>query len=234
MSTIFEYRSLLLEGLQATVLLTVLGLLLTVVIAFVAGLARLSRHWVLRAPAYVFVEVFRGTSMIVQLFWFYYALPQLGLQLTPVAAGVVVLGLNEGAYAAEVVRGTIASRPRGQTEACIALGLRPFQRMWRVLIPQAIPAMLPSFGNVFVDLLKATSLVSFVTVNELTFQALDIRNNTGETTAAFLTILVMYFVLAMAIALLTLWLERRFAIDRKKRTTLRKTLAGSGRGPVSA
>ncbi|MBA3990496.1 MAG: ectoine/hydroxyectoine ABC transporter permease subunit EhuC [Propionibacteriales bacterium] len=234
MSTVFEYRELFIQGLQATALLTVLGLLLTLVVAFTAGLARLSRHWVLRAPSYVFVEVFRGTSMIVQLFWFYYALPQLGLQLTPLFAGVLVLGLNEGAYAAEVVRGTIASRPRGQTEACIALGLSPAQRMRRVLIPQSIPAMLPSFGNVFVDLLKATSLVSFITVSELTFLALDVRNNTGETTAVFLTMLVIYFALAMAIAMLTLLLERRFAIDRKRRPSLRKALLGSGGGPVSA
>lgn len=217
MSSVTKYSDLLVQGLQMTVLVTVLGLLLTLVIAFVAGLARLSRHWVLRAPAYVFIEVFRGTSLFVQLFWFYYALPQLGLQLTPLFAGVLVLGLNEGAYAAEVVRGTIASRPKGQTEACIALGLGPAKRMRRVLIPQSIPAMLPSFGNVFVDLLKATSLVSFVAVNELTFVALDIRNNTADTVGPFLTILVIYFLLALVIALLTRWLEGRFAIDRTKR-----------------
>lgn len=233
MSGVTKYSDLLLQGLQTTVLVTVLGLVLTLVVAFVAGLARLSRHWVLRAPSYVFIEVFRGTSMIVQLFWFYFALPQIGLELTPLFAAVLVLGLNEGAYGAEVVRGTIASRPRGQTEACIALGLGPTQRMRRVLIPQSIPAMLPSFGNVFVDLLKATSLVSFVAVNELTFQALDIRNNTAETRGPFFTILVMYFVLAMLIALLTRLLESRFATDRTPRSmrTHEAVQGGSG-GPL--
>ncbi len=230
MSSVTKYSELIWQGLQTTVLVTVLGLLLTVLVAFVAGLARLSRHWVLRAPAYVFVEVFRGTSMIVQLFWFYFALPQLGFELTPLFAAVLVLGLNEGAYAAEVVRGTIASRPRGQTEACIALGLSPAQRMRRVLIPQSIPAMLPSFGNVFVDLLKATSLVSFVAVNELTFMALDIRNNTADTVGPFLTILVLYFVLAMAIAGFTSWLEGRFAIDRTPRPVRSYEVVHGGQG----
>ncbi|MEJ7629601.1 MAG: ectoine/hydroxyectoine ABC transporter permease subunit EhuC [Nocardioidaceae bacterium] len=232
MSSVSKYSELLVQGFETTVLVTVLGLLLTIVVAFTAGLARLSRHWVLRAPSYVFVEVFRGTSMIVQLFWFYYALPQLGLKLTPLFAGVLVLGLNEGSYAAEVVRGTISSRPRGQTEACIALGLGPVKRMWRVLIPQSIPAMLPSFGNVFVDLLKATSLVSFITINELTYQALDIRNNTADSTGPFLTILVLYFVLAMLIALLTRWLERRFATDRTPRSLRTYEVAHGGTGTV--
>ena len=168
--------------------------------------------------------------MIVQLFWFYYASPQLGFELMLLFAGVLVLGLNEGAYAAEVVRGTIASRPAGQTEACVALGIGPARRMWRVLLPQSIPAMLPSFGNVFVDLLKATSLVSFITINELTFQALDIRNNTADTRGPFLTILVLYFILAMLIAGLTRWLEKRFAADRTPRSVPAQQVAASSWG----
>ncbi len=215
MSALKEYWPELLGGLGMTVPITVLGLVLTIVVAFTAGLARLSRFWVVRTPAYLFIEVFRGTSLVVQLFWFFYALPFLGIEFTPIAAAVLVLGLNEGSYAAEIVRGTIVSRPKGQTEACIALGLSPGRRMRRVLIPQSIPAMLPSFGNVFVDLLKATALVSLVTISDLTFAAQTARNFTGETTVIFLTILAVYFALAMLLAWLTRFLERRFAIDRK-------------------
>jgi len=233
MSVVIEYAPLLGRGLLTTLLITMLGIALTLVVAFAAGLARLSRFWVLRAPAYVFIEVFRGTSMIVQLFWFFYALPFLGIEFTPIAAAVLVLGLNEGAYAAEVVRGAIVTRPTGQTEACIALGLSPAQRMRRVLLPQAIPAMLPPFGNVFVDLLKATSLVSLVTIVDLTFTAQSIRNETGETTAIFTVILVMYFILAMALSLLTRWLEGRFAIDRSGRPALTKPVIG-GQGAIPA
>jgi polar amino acid transport system permease protein len=215
MSALEEYWPQLLGGLGMTVLITVLGLVLTIIVAFAAGLARLSRLWVIRAPAYLFIEVFRGTSLVVQLFWFFYALPFLGIEFTPLTAAVLVLGLNEGSYAAEIVRGTILSRPRGQTEACIALGLSPGRRMRRVLIPQSIPAMLPSFGNVFVDLLKATALVSLVTISDLTFAAQTARNFSGETTIIFSTILLVYFALAMLLAGLTRFLEHRFAIDRK-------------------
>jgi len=231
MTVLVENADQLVEGLRMTLLITVLGLLLTVVVAFAAGLARLSQFWILRAPAYVFVEFFRGTSLPVQLFWVYFALPFLGIEFEAIAAAVLVLGLNEGAYAAEIVRGTIASRPKGQTEACIALGLSPGQRMRRILLPQSIPGMLPSFGNVFVDLLKATALVSTISVHDLTFNALTIRNYTNETVVVFLAILCVYFALALALAGLTRWLERRFALDRASAGS-RGTLFGGTQGAL--
>lgn len=215
MDVIFDNIPLLWQGLQVTLKVTLLASLLMVVVAFTAGLARLSSHRIVRAPAAIFVEVFRGTSLIVQMFWFFFALPLFGVQMTALMAGVLALGLNEGAYAAEIVRGTISSRPKGQTEACIALGIPPAKRMRRILIPQSIPAMLPPFGNVLVDLLKNTSLVSFVTVLDLTYQANFLRTNTGETTAIYLTLLVIYFLLSLLLSWLIRWLERRFAIDRK-------------------
>ncbi len=215
MNAIIDNADRLWEGLLVTLQVTALGAVLAVIVAFAAGIARLSQHLVIRAPAAVFVEVFRGTSLIVQMFWFFFALPLVGIQMSPLTAGVLALGLNEGAYAAEIVRGAISSRPKGQTEACIALSIPPAKRMRRILIPQSIPAMLPPFGNVLVDLLKNTSLVSLVTVLDLTYQATTIRTNTGETTEVLLTLLVMYFVLSMLLWLMMSWLERRFAIDRK-------------------
>jgi polar amino acid transport system permease protein len=217
MSEVITYAPLLLQGLLVTLLVTVLSAILAVVTAFVAGLARLSAHRWLRWPAGAFVEVFRGTSLLVQMFWFFFALPFFGIQLAPLAAAVLALGLNEGAYAAEIVRGAISSRAKGQTEACVALGMGRGLRMRRVLIPQAVPAMLPPFGNVLVDLLKNTSLVSLVTVADLTFRAQMVRSATGKTAAVFLTILVLYFVLALLLSLLMKWLERRFALDRQTR-----------------
>jgi polar amino acid transport system permease protein len=219
---IIEYAPLLWQGLLTTLLVTVLGGALCLVVAFAAGLARLSKHWFLRWPAGVFIEVFRGTSLLVQMFWLFFALPFFGIQLHPLTAAVLALGLNEGAYAAEVVRGAIASRAKGQTEACIALGMEPALRLRRIIIPQSIPAMLPPFGNVMVDLLKNTSLVSLVTVADLTFSAQMIRSTTGQTTAIFITILVMYFALSYLLTLLTSWLEKRFALDRKALTLQKK------------
>lgn len=222
MNAVIEYAPLLWQGLLTTLLVAVLSAALCLIVAFAAGLARLSSHRFLRWPAGVFIEVFRGTSLLVQMFWLFFALPFFGIQLHPLTAAVLALGLNQGAYAAEVVRGAIASRAKGQTEACIALGMGPALRLRRIIIPQSIPAMLPPFGNVMVDLLKNTSLVSLVTVADLTFRAQMIRSTTGETAAIFLTILVMYFVLSCLLALFTGWLERRFALDRKAIAAQRK------------
>lgn len=205
----------MMQGLGVTILVTVLGTILTLIVAFAAGLSGLSRFWFLRWPSSIFVELFRGTGLLVQMFWFFYALPFLGIQLSPLLAGVLALGLNEGAYAAEIVRGTIRSRPKGQTEAAIALGMGRGLRMRRILIPQSIPAMLPPFGNVMVDLLKNTSLVSLVTVSDLTWRAFNARTVTGATVELFLTILVLYYILSLLLGWLTRWLERKFALDRK-------------------
>lgn len=232
MAEILPYWSVFLHGLGVTVLVTILGGIVAVATAFAAGLARLSVHRFLRWPAYVFVEVFRGTSMLVQMFWFFFALPFFGIQLTPLAAAVLSVGLNEGAYAAEIVRGSILARPPGQDEACTALGMGRALRLRRILIPQSIPAMLPPFGNVMIDLLKATSLVSLVTVGELTFQAQTVRNTTAQTTAVFLTLLVLYFAMSSALSALTAWLERRFALDRSPRarrgSAMRLVKTGAG------
>jgi len=219
MSEFTSYAApLLFRGLLITLLVTVLGTVLAAVTAFTVGLARLSQHRVLRWPAGIFVEVFRGTSLVVQMFWLFFALPGFGIQLAPMAAAVLALGLNEGAYAAEIVRGTISSRAAGQNEACIALGMGRALRLRRVLIPQSIPAMLPPFGNVMVDLLKNTSLVSLVTVSDLTFRAGFVRNEMGHTTDVYLIILVIYFVLSQVISAFSKWLERRFALDRVTRS----------------
>lgn len=229
MEVVGEYFPLLLRGLGTTLLITLLGGVVTVLVAFAAGLARLSRFGWVRVPAVIFVEAFRGTSMLVQLFWFFYALPFLGIQLAPLTAAVLVLGLNEGAYASEVVRSSIKSLPRGQTEAGVALGLRPGQRMRRILIPQAVPIMLPPMGNVMVDLLKNTSLVSLITVLDLTFSAQLVRTTTGETAAVFTTILVMYFIASMVVTVITALLERRFALNRRDIPKVRWTAALTGR-----
>ena len=214
MNALWEYRSLLLDGLWLTVKVFVAGLALAVVVSFVLGVAGLSEHRWVRWPVVAWVEFWRGTSVLVQMFILFYVLPPFGLELTPFACAVLALGFNEGAYASEIVRGTIAARAKGQNEAGIALGMSKSLRMRRILIPQSIPAMLPPFGNVAVDTLKATSLVSLVTVGELTYQTQQVWKSEGHTVGIFTALLVMYFVLAMIVAGLMWLLERRFAVDR--------------------
>jgi polar amino acid transport system permease protein len=103
------------------------------------------------------------------MFWFYFALPHFGIVLPAFAVAVITMGLNYGAYASEIVRSSILAIPKGQTEAAIALNMTPRQRMWRVILPQAFRLMLPGFGNISIELLKGTALVSLITLNDLTY-----------------------------------------------------------------
>lgn len=204
----------LLDGVGVTVQLTLAGCALAIVAALLAGLGRVAHHRAPRAAAAVYVEVFRGTSALVQLFWFYFALPLLGLRLDAFTAGVLVLGLNTGAYGAEVVRGALQSVPRGQWEAATALGFSRRQALRRIALPQATLAMLPPAGNLLIELLKNTALVSMITLHELTFQAKILRDDTLRTVEVFGLILVLYFLLAQLIRWGMTHLERRLAHGR--------------------
>lgn len=205
------YLDLILQGALVTIKLTLMGSVLALIMAFLAGLGRLSRFFAVRALATVYIEFFRGTSIFVQLFWAYFVLPMLGFELTPLQAGVLALGLNVGAYAAEVVRGAVQSIGREQYEACTALNLSRWQGMRHVILPQAFLVMLPTFGNNAIELLKATSVVSLISLADLTFQAQVVRAQTGNTLVPFATILVIYFVLALLISWGTRSLERRLS-----------------------
>lgn len=203
------YLTLILMGAWVTVKLTLMGSALALVVAFIAGLGRISRHAWVRWLATAYIEFFRGTSIFVQLFWIYFVLPMTGAELTPMQAGVMALGLNVGAYGAEVVRGAILAVPRDQHEACVAVNLTRFQRMRHVILPQALPLMLPTFGNNAIELLKATSVVSLISLSDMTFQAQVVRSQTGSTLMPFVTILLLYFAMSSALSLGMRRLERR-------------------------
>ena len=205
------YIALILQGAVVTVQLTVMGSALALVMAFIAGLGRISRYMALRWLATAYIEFFRGTSIFVQLFFAYFVLPFMGVSLTPLQAGVLSLGLNVGAYGAEVVRGAILSVGKEQYEACVALNLSRWQCMRRVILPQALLVMLPTFGNNAIELLKATAIVSLVSLGDMTFQAQVVRAQTGNTLVPFATILVLYFAMAMVISTAMRWLERRMS-----------------------
>jgi polar amino acid transport system permease protein len=188
-----------------------MGSILALIVAFAAGLGRISRFAVVRWLATAYIEFFRGTSIFVQLFFAYFVLPFMGITLTPLQAGVLALGLNVGAYAAEVVRGAILSVGREQYEACVALNLSRWQCMRRVILPQALLVMLPTFGNNAIELLKATSVVSLISLADMTFQANIVRSQTGNTLIPFATILILYFLFALIISFGVRSLERRMA-----------------------
>ncbi|OKJ23575.1 amino acid ABC transporter permease [Streptomyces sp. CB00316] len=197
------------SGLWVTLQATVLGALLAGVLAFALGLMAGSRLLLARGFSRVVVEFFRGTSLYIQLFWLYYAMPLVtGYELDPVVCGVVAFGLNFGAYGAEVVRGAINSVPRAQYEAAIALNLSPFRRLRKVILPQAWVQMIPSFTNLLIQLLKATPLLWLISAADLMTVVQTLRDRTGETLTAYLTLLAAYFVLAYALTMLMNLLER--------------------------
>lgn len=202
----------LLGGLWVTILITLGGSLLAALCAFLAGLGCLYHDPIVRGFARVYIEVFRGTSALVQLFWFYFALPiLLGVRLDAVLVGVIVLGLNIGAYGAEVVRSSIEATPKGQLEAAVALNMTRWQTMRYVVLPQAIVRMLPPFGNLLIELLKSTALVSMITVTDLTRAGLFVRDDTLRTAEVFGMLLLIYFLLSLAIIAVMRLLERRFS-----------------------
>lgn len=178
-------------------------------IGLLAGLARLSRFRLLRWATTVYVEVFRGSSLLVQLYWAYFVLPLIGVRISAVVAGVVTLSLNEGAYASEIVRGAIRAVDRVQWEAAVALNLSPWTRMRRVILPQALPTMVPSFGNVAIDILKGTAVFSLITVAELT-TAVDTQTLDGNVsfTNGYIGLLFVYFILSLPLMAGTRIVER--------------------------
>ncbi|MBE0694226.1 MAG: ectoine/hydroxyectoine ABC transporter permease subunit EhuC [Aquamicrobium sp.] len=207
----YGYLGLILQGALVTIQLTLMGCALALVMAFLGGLGRLSRFAALRWLATAYIEFFRGTSIFVQLFWAYFVLPLLGVSLTPMQAGVLALGLNVGAYGAEVVRGAVQSIGKEQFEACVALNLSRYQAMRHVILPQALIVMLPTFCNNAIELLKATAIVSLISLSDMTFQAQVVRAQTGNTLIPFATILVLYFAMAMTISTAMRGLERRLS-----------------------
>jgi len=211
----FDLIPPLLQGAAVTLQVTFCSIPVAFAAAFAAGFGRLSKWKALRAMTAVYVEIFRGTSLLVQLFWLYYALPLIGWELPPLAAGVIALGLNYGAYGSEVVRSSILAVPRGQREAAIALNMTPWQRMQRVIFPQAFVMMLPSFGNLLTELVKGTSLVSLITLSDLTFQGMLLRTfDSSRIFEIFSLVLVMYFVIAYPLTVFMRWLERRVTAGR--------------------
>lgn len=196
MLQVLEYTPILIEGTITTIELTLASAVLALVVSFVVGLSRFSNSTIVRMLAIGYLEFFRGTSAIVQMFFMFYVLPLMGVSLSPLAAGIIACGLNLGSYGSEVVRSAILGVPRGQYEAAISLNYSTYQMYRYVLIPQAIPVMIPTFSNLLIELLKLTAVASLITISDLTFMAQIVRVQTALTLEPLLVILVIYFMLA--------------------------------------
>ncbi|RDG32604.1 ectoine/hydroxyectoine ABC transporter permease subunit EhuC [Streptomyces corynorhini] len=199
-----------LPGIWITVQLTLYSAALATLVAFTVGIARTHRSRFVRFLAGFYTEVFRGTSALVLMFWLFFVMPGLfGWALVPMWAAVLALGLSYGAYGAEVVRGALNSVTPAQREAGIALNFTPWQRMRLILLPQAVPEMIPPFSNLLIELLKGTALVSLLGVADVSFAAYLVRLATQESAQIYTVTLVIYFVLAFLLARGMRVLERR-------------------------
>ncbi|MEU5536206.1 ectoine/hydroxyectoine ABC transporter permease subunit EhuC [Streptomyces sp. NPDC020362] len=201
---------LVLKGVWTTVQLLVSGALLAAAVSFVVGIARTHRLWVVRFVAGFYTEVFRGTSALVMIFWVYFVVPvAFGWQLVPMWAGALALGLTYGAYGSEIVRGALNAVDPAQKEGGIALGFTPWQRLRLILLPQAVPEMVPSFCNLLIELLKGTALVSVMGMGDLTFSANLVRLALQQSAEIYTYVLLIYFAIAFVLTRLMRALEKR-------------------------
>ena len=206
-----EFLPGLLGGALVTLQITIAGSVVAVVSAFIAAMTKMYAIAPLRWLAVTYIEIFRGTSLLVQLFWAFFVLPHFGLTLEPMAVAILTIGLSYGAYGAELIRGAVLSVPRGQWEATVALNMSRATALRRIVLPQALLAMIPPWGNLFIELLKGTALVSLITITDLAFRAQQMNQTTFRTVEIFTLVLVFYFGIAQAISAGMRMLEQKAA-----------------------
>jgi polar amino acid transport system permease protein len=209
---LLRYAPLLWRGVLVTLGYTAATIFIGLIIGLLVGLGRLSRSRLLNIPLIAFIEVFRCTPLLVQIVWFYYALPVLlGIQIPAVLAGMLTLSCYTGAFYAEIFRGGIISIEQGQWDAARAMGLRPWYVMRLVILPQAIRRMIPPFVNQSITQLKNTSLVSTIAVPDLLYNGTLITADTYRPLEVYTVIAVIYFALLFPSTLLAQAYERRLA-----------------------
>ena len=207
----------ILRGAVVTLQISVCAWLLFLLAAFFAGLGRFQNNWIIKWIATIYIEVFRGTSLLVILFWLFFVMPEFGVFLSPFLAGVIGVGLNFGAYGAEVVRGALTSIPVGQKEASVALNIKPRNYIFRILVPQAVAIMIPGMVNLTIELIKATALVSAITLVDITYAAVQQNQLHFRTLEIFAIALLLYYCFAQFVRFGGTALEERFTRHLAKR-----------------
>lgn len=201
------------KGLKLTIYITFVGVFFGFIIGSIAGLARLSKSKIIYGIATVYIELIRGTPIIVQALVLYFAVSQnLGINLDAVTAGIVVIAVNAGAYIAEVVRGGVESIDKGQMEAGRSIGLSSSQTMRYIIWPQAIKRMIPPLGNQFIISLKDTSILAIISVTEVTFIMRMYVSTTGNTFEPYVMLCLAYLVITIPAMLILRQIERRLDV----------------------
>lgn len=214
-SALWEYRWLFLQGLGLTVSFTVAIVVGGLVIGLLAAMGLLSRFKLVRTAALMFTEVFRCTPVLVQLIWFYYALPILaGVEMTPITASLLALSCYGGAFYAEIIRGGIVSIEPGQQEAGRALGMTPALTMRRIILPQAIRRMVPALMNQSIMQFKNTSLVSVLAVPDLVYQGQMVAHDSFRPLETYSAVAVAYFVILFPLTLIVRYREKKYGANQ--------------------
>lgn len=201
------------EGLLYTLLVSVVGLVIGFALGALFGLLRLSRFKIVNALATVYIEVVRGTPLLVQAIWLFYALPLIIQYTLPsLLAGIIVIGINSGAYIAEIVRGAVQSIEPGQMEAGRSLGMSHHITMLKVIWPQAFKRMIPPLGNQFIISIKDTSLLSVILVPELLFQSRTIASNHFNAVEIYTAVAVFYLAITLTLSGILRITEKRLEL----------------------
>ncbi|MHC1549104.1 ectoine/hydroxyectoine ABC transporter permease subunit EhuD [Phyllobacterium sp. K27] len=200
----------LIEGVKITIIATLLGSVLAAIVGLVIAIVRRSNNRLISMPMGFVAEFIRGTPLLVQLYFIFYVLPDLGITLSPLVAGVIGLGLHYGTYTAEVYRAGIDNVARGQWEAAKACNLSPLQTWTQIIMPQALPPMIPALANYFIAMFKETPLLSAITVLELMNQARSIANYNYRYIEPITMVGAFFLVISIVSVVGLRWLERRY------------------------
>jgi polar amino acid transport system permease protein len=211
LSIIIKHLPLFLKGVFLTVEISFFAILIGLPIGILAAVGRTSRFKILNLVGAVYVEIFRNTPLLIQIFIIFFGLPGIGIKLSPYISGLIALVLYVGAYNTEVIRAGLEAVPRGQIEAAKSLGLTGVQTFLYVIIPQTLRISLPALGNNWVALVKNSSLVSVIGMVELTWVALDLNALTFRSFELFGAATIFYLILIFILINIQSYVERRFA-----------------------
>ncbi len=210
---IWQTLPMLLEGAWLTVKLTTISVALGIVIGTFVGIGRLSKRRLISLAMLVYIDFIRGTPLLVQVFLVYMGLPQLlGFPIPPYLAAIAALSVNSGAYVAEIVRAGIQSIDRGQTEAALSLGMKPRQAMRYIILPQAFKRIIPPLGNEFIAMLKDSSLVSAIALEELVRKGQIVIGRTFRPFEIWIAVAVLFLIMTLTISRLVAWSEKKLRV----------------------
>lgn len=204
-----EAAPVMLTGAGYTLVFAMAAMIGGLAIGFPVALLRMAKHPWLRWPAALYVSLMRGTPLLVQIFVIYYGLPGVGIEFTPVTAGILALSLNSGAYLSESLRGAITSISPGQWRASFSLGLGHWQTLGHIILPQALRVAVPSMSNTLISLIKDTSLVSVITVTELMLTTREVIATTFQPLPLYLAAAAVYWCMSLAFEALQRRIEVR-------------------------